>query len=245
MRVNMVLLAVTALARCASADSTSIDVRSVVYPGPNCEPPVLRSMPMSPHFLDGSISMEFRVVIYHGLKGAGTRIVERLSGGRTPTHEGTAYAAAEPAYQAAYLAIAQAVVGGSIFEPARCNGADTDVTAVVHYQFQIGAQQGAAPPPGCYFPAVVYKPPAPDDRRGPPARMAVDVEVDEVGSVTPVTFLEPVVEAGATSPGFDWRTEYRRMITDNLRQWRMRPGACNGQPSPMRMQVTFQIHSHD
>ncbi len=227
------------------ADSTALDIRGVTYPGPNCEPPVVRTLALAPHFTDASYYVDFEVVI-------GDSGIPRITG-TLNTHlpfgrwralraQGISGNTEEGVYGDVYKAIARAVLENSRFEPAVCGGQRTAVAAAVRFRFDVEGRQEPGPAPGCSDPVVIYKPPSPDDRRGPPARITVGIVVDDSGRVTPVSFHPAEVQPGPVVRGLDWQAEYERLIRENLARWKMRPASCNGQPVKKAADVTFNFH---
>lgn len=218
------------------AGSTALYVQGVTYSGPGCEAPVVSHMALAPHFLDRSYSMDFRVVIAETGK---VRILEPLNGPRMPGE--WADPVERSVYMDTYSAIAESVVRNSFFVAASCDGKKTAVTAVIRFSYDANREQAESREP-CTAPTVTYKPPPPDDRHGPAARITVTVMFDRSGTVRPVSFGQPQFQRENRRDWVLYQAEYRRLITENLAEWKSQPAMCGGSPTATQSSVTFDFH---
>jgi hypothetical protein len=98
--------------------------------------------------------------------------------------------------------------------------------------------------PGCIDPVVIYKPPPPNaNAPGPRAHIIATGMVDDAGRVSDVSFtLMDLKPSPYDRSRVDWGSEYRKIVMENLLQWKLRPANCNGQPVKKSAKFEFYIH---
>jgi hypothetical protein len=104
-------------------------------------------------------------------------------------------------------------------------------------------KQAPASSTGCSDPVATYKPTAPDDRRGPPAKFNAVALIDENGSVAEISFpTYPDIQSFDRPLTDAWVPEYQKMVRQNLMQWKFTPAICNGSPVQRWTSVEFRFH---
>ena len=241
------------------ADSTRLEIVEVDYPllkdpriqreRPDCEPPAVGTVALSPHFLDISFSVQFRAhILTTGLATIDPNISGReqipqwVAPDHAIQHEGRK-PWDEAVYRDAYQAIARSVIVHSSFEPGVCGGKPVTLPVLLRYTFRIGESQPPQPT-GCIDPTIIYKPGTREDAITPPhpaITLTAHVIVLATGSITVVSFDPPQIagEYRQLMPRTDWLSAYQHIASDDLSRWRMHPASCNGKSVNWNTQVTF------